>query len=505
MSDSTTKRTLTEISHLFLSSVRDRQTGSAPRPDRRPPQAQVSIDLTPEEFAEVFSTQGQDELAPIAPVTAVIASHFGPAQAERVREYARHLAAADQRIGLIELDASACRVACFEPSLEPVTDGGEVQEKLHTQQLIDTIEEMNVDVDRWILYIPNPRLLEARPLLRQVGHWALLCACDHDGIVAAYRTLKGLSDLHHPELSLAVLGASDDREAERIHTKLAGVCQQFLAWTLRDGLNIGPAGQVSEHTVLTWRSTHDKAAMATTAHWQVVSSFLARTKRIVLEDEQQLHDVVAAPVVPAAPVAPAMAPAPAAAAPVREPIAPAPAVEARHTPAAAPSPVAPAAASSTAPLRMTSDEAADSSDAPEVIELEGNIASTSAILNAVLSQGSRQLVETPIRPPAFEQARLVVDRDRRLVLFAVAREGLSDLGAIGKAFAWLNENRNLVAMALPQLNVDAHAMPSLRLLIDHADLRAEELQPMLAGKTVTLETYRKLRWGSRTGLLLEAA
>ena len=55
MSDSSSKRTLTEISHLFLSSVRDRQTGQAPRPTRRPPQAHVSIDLTPEEFAEVFS------------------------------------------------------------------------------------------------------------------------------------------------------------------------------------------------------------------------------------------------------------------------------------------------------------------------------------------------------------------------------------------------------------------------------------------------------------------
>jgi hypothetical protein len=31
------------------------------------------------------------------------------------------------------------------------------------------------------------------------------------------------------------------------------------------------------------------------------------------------------------------------------------------------------------------------------------------------------------------------------------------------------------------------------------------LQPMLQGDHVTVKTYRKLRWGGKTGLLLEAA
>src|SRR5687767_11839515 len=51
-------RRLSEISHLFLSDVRDRQTDSAPRPVRKPPgsfNGDVSVDLTPEEFAQVFS------------------------------------------------------------------------------------------------------------------------------------------------------------------------------------------------------------------------------------------------------------------------------------------------------------------------------------------------------------------------------------------------------------------------------------------------------------------
>src|SRR3954465_11236444 len=83
-------RSLSEISHLFLSSVRDRQTNGAPRPLRRPPSAQggprgaigpvgpggfgaqqpggkqhVSIDLTPEELAQVIGhvTGGEEEVS----------------------------------------------------------------------------------------------------------------------------------------------------------------------------------------------------------------------------------------------------------------------------------------------------------------------------------------------------------------------------------------------------------------------------------------------------------
>ncbi len=48
-------RPLSEISHLFLSSVRDKAMGGAARPVRTPPPKNVSLDLTPEEFAQVFA------------------------------------------------------------------------------------------------------------------------------------------------------------------------------------------------------------------------------------------------------------------------------------------------------------------------------------------------------------------------------------------------------------------------------------------------------------------
>src|SRR5690349_4555549 len=111
------KKSLSEISHLFLSSVRDRQTGGTKPPQRTPPPSDVSIDLTPEEFAQVYGAPAPtpEPQRKIVPVTAVISAHLNGKQFDRVKEYARHLASRIGRVGLIELDASELRLMCFEP------------------------------------------------------------------------------------------------------------------------------------------------------------------------------------------------------------------------------------------------------------------------------------------------------------------------------------------------------------------------------------------------------
>ena len=57
--DQNPKRPLSEIGHLFLSSVRQRQTNGAQRPQRTPPPSQstrhVSIDMTADEWKEELS------------------------------------------------------------------------------------------------------------------------------------------------------------------------------------------------------------------------------------------------------------------------------------------------------------------------------------------------------------------------------------------------------------------------------------------------------------------
>jgi hypothetical protein len=98
-----------------------------------------------------------------------------------------------------------------------------------------------------------------------------------------------------------------------------------------------------------------------------------------------------------------------------------------------------------------------------------------------------------------------VDREGHLILAAVAGGGLAKLPAISRAYAWLIENRPLVRMALPQMNIEAKAMPKLVLVVDQIDAAGDQLATILQGGNVTVQTYRRLRWGEKTGLLLEAA
>lgn len=140
-----------------------------------------------------------------------------------------------------------------------------------------------------------------------------------------------------------------------------------------------------------------------------------------------------------------------------------------------------------------------------MLDLDGIEEGSAAIITAMIRQAAGELIECPIRPPMCPEAHLTMDRERQLTLLAVAGEGLRELRGIAQAYRWLTENRALVAMALPQFAIDALRLPRLRLLIDHADVSAELLQPMLQSGNVTVQAYRKIRWGEKLGLLLEAA
>src|SRR5687768_362121 len=168
-------KTLSEISHLFLSSVRDRQTQGAARPVRRPPgqagpgpvqpRAEApDIDLTPEEFEHVI---GGPELAPPepthVPVAALLAGHLGARQAERAREYAAYQAAGGARVGLIEVDAAEFRLWLFEPSnrLDAADATETATESLDARRMSEALTELAHDVDQWLVLLPSPRATEA--------------------------------------------------------------------------------------------------------------------------------------------------------------------------------------------------------------------------------------------------------------------------------------------------------------------------------------------------------
>lgn len=553
------KRPLSEISHLFLSDVRDRQTNGAPRPVRRPPGSHepamrndISIDLTPEEFAQVFgaaecaeeAVEAQAQAHERAPtVTAVVSAHLNGCQHERVRQYARHLASAGQRIGMLEVDTHEFRLMCFDCGQQPhgaaaMIGAEHALESFDARKMAEAIDEMNWDVDRWLLVLPNPRTPEARGLLREVDRWVMLSTCDHDGVVSCYRMLKGLSDMHRPALTLGLLDVHDETQASRVFRKLSSVCEQFLRWPLTAEPSIGHADQVAEHLVLHCRPTRDKAQLAAAPQWQVAANFLAKLNKGAAAAAQQETPTpmttIAAPHISPASHEPGSAAihaatataAAAAAAPslhLTDVVVPSPAAGGavgagtktgahreigKELPTAAPAmPAAGATAGATPGSRpmMRMHDSSSSSSASDIIDLDGSEDGTAAIITAIVRHAAGELIECPVRPPMCADAHLTIDRDRQLVLLAVAGEGLRELRGIAQAYRWLTENRALVAMALPQFAIDALRLPRLRLLVDHADVSAELLQPMLQSGNITVQAYRKIRWGEKLGLLLEAA
>jgi hypothetical protein len=522
------KKNLSEISHLFLSSVRDLQGQGLPRPQRVPPKrSDMTIDLTPEEFAKVYgnvSPAAPEPQRKSVPVAAVLGAHLNGKQFDWVKKYARHRAGALGRVGLIELDGSELRLMCFDLNVTP----GDIEpessaECAEPRQMSEALEEMNWDVEQWLVLLPNPRAAEAKAILNQIEHWVLLSTSDHDGVVSSYRMIKGLVESVRPRLMLAVLDAADVEGSARVFAKLSGVCEQFLNLGLTAEPPVQPVPNVNEHLVLYYRPARDKAQLAAGAHWTLVEDFLAEGRAIEqaarelaakpplapsakagLLDDPEPRQLVADVVVPTArteqttaaaqmPAAPAAAdPAPVAPALIdteTKPPIPLPAAPARPAPAHRPA----------SPL-FAVDHGID-----DVIDLPEHDATGQCIVEAVLRKSGGALIECPLRPPMCVEARVAVARDRGLVLLSVATQGLGDLRSISSAYRWLIENRELICMALPQFTIDPRLTPSLRLLVDRADLSADALHPMLQSEHVTIQSYRKLRWGEKLGVSLEAA
>jgi hypothetical protein len=532
-------QSISEISHLFLSIVREKQTGAAPRPVRVPPPSQrnsaesaagsgqssqgeyqpapsgnlhmqESIDLTPEEYAQV-SGQAENESRPsnesavsIPPVTAVIAQHLNGRASERVRDYARHLAANGERIGLLEVEAGELRLMCFERSIEPNTADprpAQATEQFDARAINEALEEMSWDLDRWLLVLPNLRSQEARALLKDVKHWALLSTCDHDGVVSCYRTLKGLADLPRAHMTLALMEAPSEGVAAKVFKKLQSVCLQFLGIELEAEPAVRPTSAVAEHVVTHWRATPDKASTSDGTQWKMVAELLARANKDDAKEDRELRiadSELKEPEMAGEKVHAEFT--------VRNPE---PVVEEREMPVSAAeikreAMTMPELPSPQSAIRPSQSAMSDDSSS-EVLDLAADIADEQSVLAAIFNGAAGELIECPVRAPMCPAARLAVTRDRGLVLLAVAGKGLTELRAIAGAYRWLVENRALIGMALPQMAIDGLRHPRLRLLVDHADAGAATLAPMLESNTVSVQAYRKLRWGGRTGLLLEAA
>ncbi len=494
MDQNQSQRRLSEISHLFLSDVRAKATGNAPLPVRRPPGAfkgDVSIDLTPEEFARVFSEA--DEPAPalsqgqFKPVRAVVAHHLGELMADRIRDFAGMFCRDGKRVGVIYADAADVRVSCVEnnPHAERIEDEP-TPEPLEAQRLEEVLVELNQDVDAWLVVLPDPRNAESRELLRHISHWTLISGVDHDGVVSSYRTIKGLCEVARPNLSIAIFGAIDEVELEKTYRKLGSVCDQFLHMKSSLLGAIEPGDDLADHLVLAASASHSKSQLALSPQWAILTDM-----------------VLAAEPVPAMPMAAAAVPQ------AEAPAAPTIKTVMKSVPVDHPKPAA--AFTPEQPMRIEPQvtPAPSAVSIPEdgfanIIDLPHADASPAAVIGAVIRGGS-ELIESPVKAPAHPEAIVAVSRDHQLVLVAAARTGLADLRTIAQAYRWMSENRSLIAMALPQFSIDVHSAGRLHLLVDHADVTADVLQTLMENGSVTVKAYRKLRWAGKTGLLLEAA
>src|SRR5262245_44536665 len=165
-------RNLSEISHLFLSGLREKQSGGTVRPIRTPPKQRtdLTVDLSPEEFASVFGDKTDEPSGPpIGPIQAVLASHLGAQQLARVQQYAAHVCPQGKRVGLICVDASEFRLSIFEHNPHPhAAPAGAESDVLEPRKMTQTLEELAWDVDAWLVLLPTPRAPEARALLRDI-------------------------------------------------------------------------------------------------------------------------------------------------------------------------------------------------------------------------------------------------------------------------------------------------------------------------------------------------
>lgn len=475
------KQDLRDISHLFLSSVRDRQTAGAPRPQRISPQqrAEQSIELSAEEMVEVTTAAGADvgaaERQAFPPqIICVLAGHLGVSAHEKARDYAAAWCRSPDspRVGLIELDASELCVRVLEYDPRGVTCGvlgsqpGNPFPELELDRVLD---ELAREARRWIV-VPrgSPRSPECRGILQSAASLVLLTTSDPSGTVAAYRVLKGLADAFNrearalPTISLAPTDAAiDPSGAQAAYLKIATVASKFLGCQVqRDPV---PAiVPVSERVVLHQRGTQRRAEQA--GYGQLIADWVARHAGLAATVDAGEAAMAEPPFAGSAEMAALTKP--------------------DHPFGESPSGL---------------DE--------QVIDLPPSVGGDEAraIIAAVLATPQAGWVACPISPPTDRSTCVAVSRDRCLTLLAVAGEDMSRIASAARTYQWLCQNRELVAMAMPQMNIDALAMPRLVLLVDQSETVSDQLRSIVAGGNVTVLGYRKVRWSGKSGLLLQAA
>lgn len=499
-------------------------------------------------------------------VCAVIGARLNGTFVRRSCQYAASLCETkEETVGVVVVEPDRLRV--LGVSSTGNTDAEKPEEISDVEGLRAAFNELQCDIRQWLVVLPDPHLPAARRLLGRLEQWVLLATADHDGVVSSYRTLKGLCELpvgddecpegrsHHegPRIMLALLDAPNATEAHRHARKLVGVCKQFLDLELAAGQSGPPAGAVSHsagHATQEILVSRLESAEMARAIWAVVENALCDSSVVSRVDHQhasigQAQSSSTPPTPPAAMFDSRQTSSSQQSAPVvdsrfippiahpvdrpqanRHESAPQRTHQSRAAAAAQGNPKPQSvrrqlideiripdiarpvgstrqqADAPTPPTDETSRPAATPAQrvttSDEVIDLPAG----SGVADVVLDR--LEVVTTPIVPPMLPGGKLCVDREGGLMLIAAASPGLNDLGVIGRAMTWVAESRQLLTMALAQYRLSS-ADVRLHLLVSHADADADALRPLLGTGRVSVQRYRRLTWGGRCGVLLEAA
>jgi hypothetical protein len=450
-------RTLSSISHLFLSELRENMAPhTGPTPNER----------------DLVSILGTGESG------TVFASHALSTAATLLGEASR--------IGVLVVHGEAIEIYIVEAGSDAAFEVATTDAAPCDADTLEAIlTELDNDVDQWVLALPDTNTPHARQLLRGSDRWILLAGSDHEHVVGGYRVLKTLCDRpgmceHQPRVTLAVPDAADPSEADRAARKLLGVCRQFL------DVDVQLAGDYGQPEPM-WRSSEIFAAA-----WADPDQAAPALDRVVsLLTTSADSDSSAPPAETPMRIAPPAAPASDDSRPT--PIPSIPSLAQPIPTAAKPEPVpAKRKAEPAAPIPMPAID--------DVIDLPAG----AEVVDVALSRSS-DLATTPVVPPMLSAGRLAVAADGALVLVVAAAPGLVDLAKVGEAMAWATQNRQLLTMALNQYRISGDTPVRVRLLVAHSDAGADALRPIMGSSDVSVVAYRRLRWGNREGLLLDAA
>jgi hypothetical protein len=302
--DSVNRRNLSEISRLFLSDVRDLSgEGRAPPqrvpPKRVPPASNSAPPRLPEpaissslEHEAGLPAIDDDADLSLPPVTALIGAKLNGTLIRRACQFASGLAG-ELPVGLVVVEATEIRLVWVAQG-QAAEDKATPESFSDPGRLHEALLEMSCDIGRWLVVLPDPRLVAARRLLAGLRNWVLLAPADHEGIVASYRVLKGLCDLELPEdeadapsVTLALVDAGDAGEAQRHARKLMGVCKQFLdleiaaadLGSLASGPAAGPVSRVEGYTAREVACAAWPDAKEAEAAWPVLEQVLLSHRR----------------------------------------------------------------------------------------------------------------------------------------------------------------------------------------------------------------------------------